>query len=243
MKKLLAFDLDNTLALHKSDIDSEMSSLLNQLLVNYKIAILSSASFERINRCVVQHLFPENLHNLLVLPVCGAEYYYFENGEFKSEYKYSLSDDEVKTITVKALNIFSNSEFKDEIVTGSQFEHDAIQLSFSMIGHGSPKEIKDFWDPERKKRKAFVRLIQDELSEYDIFIAGQTSIDILKKGYDKSFGMMKLLEINNISKDEAIFFGDAFYPDGNDFPVLKTDVECVSVGNPEDTKNYLKHLL
>ena len=61
MKKLIAFDLDDTLAITKSPITDRMSELLEKLLVHYDVCVITGGSFEQIKKQVASRLEVEDL--------------------------------------------------------------------------------------------------------------------------------------------------------------------------------------
>ena len=46
MKKIIGFDLDDTLAVSKSAISPRMADLLAKLLENYQVCVISGGKFE-----------------------------------------------------------------------------------------------------------------------------------------------------------------------------------------------------
>ena len=55
-KKLIAFDLDDTLAVTKSPITPRMSGLLKELLEHYDVCVISGGKFEIFLENVVKPL-------------------------------------------------------------------------------------------------------------------------------------------------------------------------------------------
>ena len=49
------------------------------------------------------------------------------------------------------------------------------------------------------------------------------------------------MEINDIKKEEIIFFGDQLKPGGNDYPVKKIGVMCIEVKDQNHTFEILKN--
>ncbi len=72
--KLIAFDLDGTLAESKEPIDQEMVGLLLSLLERFNVAIISGGDFPQFEKQVLSFLgnSPE-LHRLHLYPTCGAK--------------------------------------------------------------------------------------------------------------------------------------------------------------------------
>ena len=56
MKKLIVFDLDGMLAASKSSLDSEMASLLHDLLGVARVAIISGGAWLQFEKQVLSHL-------------------------------------------------------------------------------------------------------------------------------------------------------------------------------------------
>jgi len=71
MKKLIVFDLDGTLAASKSSLDSEMASLLRDLLGVAKVAIISGGAWLQFQKQVLSNLPQDDLlAKLSILPTC-----------------------------------------------------------------------------------------------------------------------------------------------------------------------------
>ncbi len=56
MKKLIVFDLDGTLAESKSPLDTEMLSLLHELLRNVKVAVISGGDWVQFEKQLLSNL-------------------------------------------------------------------------------------------------------------------------------------------------------------------------------------------
>lgn len=80
MKKLIAFDLDNTLAESKSQIADVTALGLGRLLEKYDVCIISGGRFEQFVKQVVSRLevSDESLARLHIMPTCGTRYYRYE---------------------------------------------------------------------------------------------------------------------------------------------------------------------
>ena len=72
--RVIAFDLDDTLAVSKSRIDDEMADLLVRLLGEIDVCIISGGRFEQFETQVLRHLsIPLNLRpRLHLMPTCGT---------------------------------------------------------------------------------------------------------------------------------------------------------------------------
>lgn len=70
MKKLLAFDLDDTLAITKSPISDEMSEVLGKIIEEFEICIISGGRYEQFKEQVIDrlHIEPHKLNRLHLMP-------------------------------------------------------------------------------------------------------------------------------------------------------------------------------
>lgn len=99
MKSLIIFDLDDTLAESKSQIQPNMAQALTDLLQIKKVAIITGGKYEQIIKQVVSNLPPDaNLSNLYLFPTCGASYYHFVDGQWINVYEERLAPEDVKKI-------------------------------------------------------------------------------------------------------------------------------------------------
>src|SRR5690606_19628427 len=98
---------------------------------------------------------------------------------------------------------------------GEQIEDRGSQITFSALGQEAPLEEKKGWDPDFEKRKKIVERLEKPLKEFSIGMGGTTSIDIVKPGIDKAYGIRKLEKILDFSIPEMLFIGDALFKGGN----------------------------
>ena len=76
--RLVAFDLDDTLAPSKSAIDPRIGDLLIALAEHVEVAIISGGQLAQFQKQVVDRLpdaSAEVLSHLHLLPTCGTQYY------------------------------------------------------------------------------------------------------------------------------------------------------------------------
>ena len=240
MKKLVIFDLDGTLAESKSSLDAEMSVLLQDLLKQVKVAVISGGDWPQFEKQLLAN-FPVNglLDNLSILPTCDTKFYKYANG-WKKIYAENLSIKEKGKI-IHALKEASNSvDFKIEKTWGEVIEDRGSQVTFSALGQKAPLEEKKTWDPDFVKRKKIKAILDQRIPEFSIRMGGTTSLDVTKPGIDKAYGINKLKEILGIELSEMIFIGDALFPEGNDYSVKQTGVVSISVRDPHKTKRIIE---
>jgi phosphomannomutase len=243
MKKLIVFDLDGTLALSKSPIDSEMSRLLDRLLGLIKVAVISGGNWPQFQKQVLSRLsIGVTLNNLSILPVCGTKYYCYDSG-WKKLYEDNFTETDRALIIGALQQAISDSGLLPVKKWGELIEDRGSQITYSGLGQEAPLKEKQLWDPDFSKRLVLKKMLDKSVPDYSVTIGGATSIDITAKGVDKAYGIAKLHEKQGILTDEMIFIGDALFEGRNDEPARKTGATCIKVRDPEETKRIIEAIL
>ncbi|MBQ6409642.1 HAD-IIB family hydrolase [Candidatus Saccharibacteria bacterium] len=251
MKKVLAFDIDQTLNVAKTPINDEIADLLVKCLDHFEICPISGQKFDQFLVQIVNRLkdpTPEQLSHLHLFVAQGTQYYRFniEKNDWELVYNYPLTDEQVAKISqtieksAKELGFWEEDKLQpgDEII-----ENRLSQVTFSALGQKAGTEEKYKWDPDCKKREQIVAKCKEYAPEFDYEIGGTTSINAITPGMNKEFGMTHHLEELNVSKDDILYFGDMTQPGGNDYPVVKMGIKTITVRSHEDTAYALKGIL
>ncbi|MFH1065281.1 MAG: HAD-IIB family hydrolase [Nanoarchaeota archaeon] len=244
-KKLIVFDLDGTLAKSKSPMDSEMASLLQELLRKKSVAVISGGSYSQYQKQFLSSLDcnDENLlKNLFLFPTCSTAFYRFEK-EWKEVYAQKLAEEEKNKIFNAFEKVFEEIGFVKETKYGEIVEDRGSQVTFSALGQQAPLEEKKKWDPDSKKRIAMIEKLKPYIPEFEIKIGGTTSIDVTRKGIDKRFGIEQIEKQLGIKRGEILYIGDALFEGGNDYPVKQMGIDCIQVDSPEDTKKEIRKVI
>lgn len=246
-KQVIAFDLDDTLAVTKSPISDKMSELLTKLLEKYDVCIISGGSFEQFRIQVVGRLEApaRSLSRLHLMPTCGTKYYRYNelSEKWDLQYENSLSKEEKDQITgaleegAKKLGLWEAKPYGDII------EDRGSQITFSALGQQAPAEAKYAWDPTGEKKIALRDYVAAKLPNLEARAGGTTSVDVTMIGIDKAYGMTKLCEEMNISKESILFLGDKLQEGGNDYPVKAMGIDSIEVERWEDTALVLQGIL
>lgn len=243
MKKLIVFDLDGTLAKSKSAIDAEMTELFDKLLAVAHVSIISGGDWPQFQKQVLEQLSKKtDLKKLTILPTCGTKFYQYK-GDWEKLYEEKFTDDERKTILENLKEAIKKANLDIQKTWGEQIEDRGSQITFSALGQKAPLEAKKDWDPDFAKRKQIVEPLKKSLEGFSVGMGGTTSIDIVKPGIDKAYGINKLKEILHIDISEMLFIGDALFEGGNDYPARKSGVDCIQVRDPEETKRIIETLI
>ena len=237
MKKLIAFDLDGTLALSKQPLDDEMAGLLADLLDVAMVDIISGGDWPQFEKQVVSRMPARSrLTNFIIQPTTGTKLYRFTDGTWTSVYAELFSPEESQHIRDALKQAVEQAGYAHEQVWGEQVEDRGSQVTFSALGQQAPLEAKDKWDPDHEKRRKLQALLQGMLPDLSINMGGSTSIDITRKGVDKAYGLAKLAETLGIAHDDILFLGDAIFPGGNDYPAKTMGLDTVRVRDVAETK-------
>lgn len=264
MKKVLAFDIDQTLNIAKTPITAEMAELLTECLNYFEICPISGQKFEQFLTQIVDRLVedgkatPAQLRHLHLFVAQGTQYYQYEpyaNGgdglnynsrNWKKVYSFPLEQNEVEAITraiEKAAKKLGYWE-EEKLQVGDQIiENRLSQVTFSALGQKAGTNEKYAWDADFKKRTAIINIAKELAPDFTFEIGGTTSINVSKPGMNKAFGMQHLMERLKVSREEILYFGDMTQPGGNDYPVLEMGIETITVRTHEDTEFALRGIL
>jgi phosphomannomutase len=247
-KKLVAFDVDNTLSLSRTKIDTQMVDLLKKLLEKKQVAIITGGAFADITKQILKplNLQPNLAQNLILLPTNGGGLWLFDqiNQEWREVSVHKLTAEQKEKITEAIREVDqADPELRDNKSFGQEIQDRESEITYSALGDHAPVKLKHDWDPDFKKRLILQQKLEEKLPEFEVKIGGTTSIDITPKGMDKAYGIKVLLDHFGLQKSDILFIGDAIYPDGNDYPVAQFGVDTIKVENPEDTKKVIRDQL
>ena len=243
--RLIAFDLDDTLAASKSPLDPRMARLLTELLDEVAVCVISGGQFGQFSAQVIERLpdvAPEVLERLHLMPTCGTQYYRYDGG-WKQVYAENLTDDE-KSRSLAAVEVAAKElGYWESETWGPILEDRGSQITFSALGQAAPVEAKTAWDPTGEKKNRLREKVAAMIPDLEVRSGGSTSVDITRQGIDKAYGMKRLEELTGIGLQEMLFIGDRLDPVGNDYPVKALGVPCHAVEGWEDTAAFLEEWL
>lgn len=254
MKKLIAFDLDGTLAPSKSPLPDRMGELLCALMDKFQVCIISGGKFELFQQQVLQNLQaePRQLKKLHLMPTSGTRYYTYDSrkNDWKLEYAEDIPEDK-KAKIVKVLNeSLDKTGYREKKLYGDIIEDRESQISLSIFGQEIVAElgeegvrIKEEWDPDGSKKLHLRDIIAPRLPDFEVRAAGATTIDVTLPGVDKAYGMRKLMEQTGLKKEDILFIGDKLIEGGNDYPVKAMGIDSIEISNWKDTATSLEAVL
>ena len=104
MKKVLAFDIDQTLNIAKTPIPDEIAEVLIRCLDHYEICPISGQKFDQfliqiVDRLKDHNVTDEQLKHLHLFVAQGTQYYKYNGSDWDQVYNYPLTDEQVAKIT------------------------------------------------------------------------------------------------------------------------------------------------
>jgi HAD superfamily hydrolase (TIGR01484 family) len=236
MKKLVAFDLDGTLAESKQPLGLEMGEALAKLLRVADVAVISGGDWPQFDKQVASRL-PEGADRgwLWLMPTTGTKLYVHGEGGWTPLYAELFEEEEKARILTAFDAALEATGFVPEEVWGERIEDRGSQITFSALGQQAPIEAKEVWDPDFAKRRIIQADLRTRLPGLSINMGGATSIDITREGVDKGYGLKKLSAASGIALGDMIFIGDAIFPGGNDYPAKLLGLDTVRVRDPQET--------
>jgi phosphomannomutase len=243
--RVLAFDLDDTLAVSKSRIDEQMAQLLARLLGEVDVCIISGGRFEQFDTQVLRHLrLAEAARSRLhLMPTCGTRYYRWIDGGWGMVYAEDLSQPDKDRIIAALTQGAKDLGLWEPEPWGEIIEDRGSQITFSALGQSAPAARKYEWDPDGGKKERLRAYVAQRLPDLEVRGGGSTSIDVTRKGIDKAYGMRRLIDFLDLSLDQVLFIGDRLDEGGNDYPVKAMGIETIAVSRWQDTADLVRGFL
>ncbi len=252
-KQLVVFDLDGTLTPSKSPMKPDMVQAFVALTKSKPVAVISGGELKQYK---IQLLNPlkghgANLKNLYLFPTNSTAFYKWEKGALKKIYAFKLKPTEVKKIRNAFKEAYEETKYQHPKKTyGQILENRGTQVSFSALGQKvvaalgeKGVKLKEKWRDTQDARPMLVKSLIPKLKQFSVRIAGTTTIDVVRKGVDKAYGIRQIEKRLNIPVKNMVFVGDAIEPGKNDYEALKTGIDYVKVKGPEETKQFIEKIL
>jgi HAD superfamily hydrolase (TIGR01484 family) len=212
------------------------------------VCVITGGTLHQIETQVVKRLeVPEHLLGRLhLMPTCGTRYYRYDELSHKwaMQYAEDLSTEQ-KTRIIQALEaVAKEMGIWCENPAGEIIEDRYSQITMSALGQQATAEDKYAWAEKYKDiRPVYRDKVAELIPDLEVRIGGTTSTDITLPGVDKAYGMKKLIDAIDISKDEILFLGDKLQEGGNDYPVRAMGIDSIEVNGWETTAYALDGVL
>jgi phosphomannomutase len=227
--KYLFFDLDDTLTPNKAPMEDNMYKLLYSL--QHTKVIVSGANIDHIaaqTRGLPFHKLGQNGNHAVTT-----------TGDV-------LWQEQLIPVEIDAIkeHVDAIKRFVSHAIDASQntLVNHGGQVSFSLLKQGTDRNMKESFDPDKTFRQEILKSTPSVHDSIDVTVAGSTSFDYLRKGKHKGYYVQKFIDHMGWDKKECIYFGDSFYPGGNDEPVQGV-IETVPVSNHYETYELLTRFM
>ena len=194
MKKILAFDLDDTLAITKSPISDQMVEVLTKILDTFDVCVISGGKFEQFKIQITDRLQlnAAQLSRLHLMPTCGTRYYRYDETtqDWQLQYAEDLTVEQKNKITEVLEAAAKTLGYWEETPAGDIIEDRDSQITYSALGQKATPADKYAWDPDGTKKSAIRDLAAQSLPDLEVRAGGTTSIDVTRVGIDKAYGMV-----------------------------------------------------
>lgn len=244
--RLVAFDLDDTLAPSKTAMDPRMAALLVDLLKVAEVCVISGGQFAQFQSQLIANLPLDHtaaLGRLHLMPTCGTQYYLFRDGEWHQQYAENLTEAQRADALAALEHEARRLGLWESETWGPILEDRGSQITFSALGQAAPVDAKRAWDPTGEKKSMLRAAVEPLLPELEVRAGGSTSVDITRRGIDKAYGMRRLAELTGIPLEQMFFVGDRLDPDGNDFPVIALGIPTQAVEGWHETAAFVERFL
>ena len=198
------FDVDGTLTDSRKPIDKKFKDFMLDFTRMHTCYICTGSDRQK----TIEQI-GEDLTNQFTLAFhCSGNLIYKNSIEIYKNF-WALTTAEMEFLQ-QALD---NTYYKEK--TGNHIEERLGTVNFSIVGRNASHEQRQRyvkWDNETQARSIIAEQFNNLFEKSQAVVGGEISIDIFKKGCDKS-------QIKKYIDGETIYFGDRCYPGGNDYSI------------------------
>lgn len=244
--RLVAFDLDDTLAPSKAPLPEPVAEALRRLLEVTEVCVISGGQIGQFRTQVVERLgsLPaDSADRLHLMPTCGTQYWRLGKDGLRCVYAEDLTAEQKSAAMAAVEGEARRLGLWAAETWGPPLEDRGSQITYSALGQQAPLDAKRAWDRTGEKKNRLRAAVQALLPELEVRSGGSTSVDITRRGIDKAYGMERLRELTGIPFDEMLFVGDRLDPDGNDYPVKAIGVPTEAVEGWEQTVEVIARVV
>lgn len=207
------FDVDGTLTPSRQKIDTEFAKFFEDFCTDHEVYLVTGSdrdkTREQLNYGILSSVE-------LSFNCAGNEVWRKYELVHKSNWK---APQELLSFLQNELAL---SNFSPK--TGNHIEQRNGMVNFSIVGRNCDLlERKNYveWDKKHNEREIVAQRVREAFPELDVFVGGETGLDIFEKGA----GKVQCLEHIRTSNNDIIhYFGDQIFPGGNDYDIaIKCD--------------------
>ncbi|KAJ6581212.1 eukaryotic phosphomannomutase [Mycena capillaripes] len=219
-KKLVLFDVDETLTPARQGISPEMNEVLRALRKKYAIGFVSGSDLVKVS---------EQLSVNGSKAIDDFDYAFGENGlvayklgkplDSQSFIKH-VGEERYKKLVNFILHYIADMDIP--IKRGTFVEFRTGMINVSPLGRNATiaeRNAFEAYDKQHGLRVAFVKVLQEKFADYGLTfsIGGKISFDIFPHGWDKTYA---LKHVADEEFEEIHFVGDKTEKGGNDYEIF-----------------------
>ena len=234
--KLIALDLDGTLTQHREPLGEKNREVLNKLSKKYKLIMVGAGQVARIFNQM-------GGYPIDIIGNYGLQYATYNEKtkslDIKRDEHFGVKRDEIE----KKVNFLRNKHGFTSYRGESVEFHASGCVTIPILGTQAIQADKLAFDPDRKKRRAFLGEVASLFEDYNVFVGGSSSFDMSPKPYNKYYALDLYCRENKIAHNEVAFVGDDYGEGGNDESVYKSDFNYIKIDNYLDFDKVVEELL
>lgn len=228
--KLIALDLDGTLTQHKQPIEKENFEALKKLNEKYSIVMAGAGLPDRIFNQIGRLPFD-------IVGNYGLQYAKYNADTKNIDIIWNLTFNFNEQEIVEKINTLRQRHGFTEIIGDSFYVYPSGCFTVSLLGLNAPLETKLKFDPDKKIRRSIYKDVCDIFSDYNVFLGGSSSFDMVPKPYNKYHALDVYCKEKGIAHSEVLFIGDDYGLGGNDQSVYLSDINFLCI---DDYRNFPK---
>ena len=217
------FDVDGTLTPSRDIIDSDFESYFVTWAIPRNVHLITGSDYAK----TIEQVGTDVIISVSAVHNCAGNSIW-SRGEERSRNEWTISKDAKAWLKRKL------EESKFPVRTGNHIEERCGLVNFSTIGRGASRAERMIYvkfDNFFKERQQIAKEFNAQFPELEASVGGETGIDIYQKGRNKAQILSYLGEV-----EELIFFGDAIYEGGNDWPLAE------AIRNRNNSKDKIYHV-
>jgi len=207
------FDIDGTLTDSRQKIDPDFESFMYDFCSSNKVAFVTGSDKAKTVEQIGERLFNKVDYSF---NCAGNEIWSFGKLIHKNTWE------PPQELFDYLMNLLDRSKF--HIKTGNHIEVRNGMVNFSIPGRNCDLEIRTEyveWDRATQERFHIREKLTHKFDDLDVFLGGETGLDIYPKGKNKE----QVIDfLKSIEKKKTYYFGDQVFRYGNDYNVaMKCD--------------------
>ncbi len=225
------FDVDGTLTYSRQRIDPEFEEFIIDFCSSNRVAFVTGSDKSKTVEQVGEKLF-----QLVDYSFNCAGNEIWSKGKLIHKTEWIPPEDLIAYLE----RLVESSKFP--VKTGRHVEIRNGMVNFSVPGRNCDASTRsDYiaWDKSTNERMNLREKLDHRFGNLDVFVGGDTGLDIYPKGKNKE----QVIEfLKKTEKRKTYYFGDQIFPHGNDYNIAMKCNHRYQVKNWKDTFEILKFL-